>query len=403
MQVPAVHQSDGSSDGARDAIGEAATADPSPPVTSADSSLRTGMRQRDLRAWPRYEAAVLGFRNYWYPVAWSRDVGSRPRTFRLLGDPIMFRRERGKVNAFYDQCPHRGIPLSVGRQVFPGTWSCRYHGWTYDLETGVLRAALTDGPDSPICGKVRARTYPVEERAGLVWVWMGDGPPMVPVESDIPEEMLEPNAVVCGRITERPGNWRLAAENGYDEAHVTFLHRYGALVTTFDRMPAAMITHHGGNVEGPWLWRTPDLVIPEGDYPGLGRWPKPSFWKRRRARAKIAIRLPCAMVIQRPGTANYAWWEPVDEHTNRYVQLWLDHGSGVKALWSRLQYWLYRRWLWHIQFSNQDGEMIKLMPWSGPERLFRPDASIIAWRRLCEQARGEDHRTHGTAAAEADA
>ncbi|HLY65331.1 MAG TPA: Rieske 2Fe-2S domain-containing protein, partial [Chloroflexota bacterium] len=181
---------------------------------------------------------MLGFRNYWYPVAWSRSVGKKPKTLRLAGDPIMLRREKGQMYAFYDQCPHRGIPLSVGRQEFPGTWSCRYHGWTYELSTGILKAALTDGPDSPICGKVRVRTYPVEERTGLIWLWMGEGEPTVPVEDDIPSELLRADAVVCGRIVERRGNWRLAAENGYDEAHVTFLHRYGAFVTAFDKMPA---------------------------------------------------------------------------------------------------------------------------------------------------------------------
>jgi len=88
---------------------------------------------------------------------------------------VVFLRDEGKVYALSDQCPHRGVPLSLGRQEFPGTWTCYYHGWTYDLKTGVLQAALTDGPDSPICGKVRVRIYPVEERAGVVWVYLGAG------------------------------------------------------------------------------------------------------------------------------------------------------------------------------------------------------------------------------------
>src|SRR2546428_8523978 len=144
------------------------------------------LRQRDLRPWRRYEEAALGFKNYWYPATWSRKVGSKPLVLKVLGRPLMFYRANGRAYAFLDQCPHRGIPLSIGRKEFDGTWSCRYHGWTFDLETGVLRAALTDGPDSPICGKVSLRTYPVEERAGLVWVWMGDGAPSVPVEDDMP-------------------------------------------------------------------------------------------------------------------------------------------------------------------------------------------------------------------------
>jgi phenylpropionate dioxygenase-like ring-hydroxylating dioxygenase large terminal subunit len=168
------------------------------------------LRQRDLHVWPRYEAAAAGLRNYWYPVTWAWAVRRKPTAFRLLGEPVMLLRERGKVYAFYDQCPHRGIPLSVGRQEWAGTWSCRYHGWTFDLETGVLKAALTDGPDSPICGKVRAKTYPVAERAGLIWVYVGDEP-APPVEADIPEAFLHDDAVIVGRITERKGNWRYAA------------------------------------------------------------------------------------------------------------------------------------------------------------------------------------------------
>src|SRR5262249_38128439 len=126
------------------------------------------------------------------------------------------------------------------------------------------------------------------------------------------------------------------------------------------------------------------------DYPGVGRWPKSSIWKRRRGRAKVGIRLPCTLVIQRPRTANYAWWEAVDENTNRYIQLWLDHGHGLAALGSRLKYWLYRGGAGQIRSSSQDAEMVRLMPWPGPERLSRPDASIIAWRRLCEHARGDE-------------
>ena len=362
----------------------------------------TGMRQRDLHVWPRYEAAVLGFRDYWYPVTWSHHIGKRPYPFKLLGDPLMFYREGGKVYAFYDQCPHRGIPLSVGRQEFPGTWSCGYHGWTFDLETGILKAALTDGPDSPICGKVRAKTYPVEERAGLVWVWMGDAErddtgafrPTVPVEDDIPEEMLEPDAVIVARVTERKGNWRLAVENSYDEAHAKFLHRYGALMTMFGRMPAWATTRGGGEVKGPWLTRIPDSVGMQADYPGLGRWPKWRPWQRpRRGKARgggaiVSVRMPGSSQVSYADYNHYTWFEAVDKDHHRYFQFLVTRATGPRALLFRLRYWLYRRWIFHVQFNNQDSRMVELMPETAPERLFRPDASITAWRRLCEHARG---------------
>lgn len=38
--------------------------------------------------------AERAFRNYWYPVTWSRRIGRRPVSVQLLGDRIMFRREK---------------------------------------------------------------------------------------------------------------------------------------------------------------------------------------------------------------------------------------------------------------------------------------------------------------------
>ena len=343
------------------------------------------MRMRDLHVWPRYEAAALGLRNYWYPVTWSRSVGSRPRAIRLLGEPIMLLREQGKVYAFYNQCPHRGIPLSVGRQDFPGTWSCRYHGWTFDLETGVLKAALTDGPDSPICGKVRAKTYPVAERAGLVWVYVGEEP-APPVEDDIPEAFLHEDAVIVGRMTIRKGNWRYAAENGFDDAHAKYLHRHGSLWTTFKRLPGwstcRIVT------DGTWIRRQNDTVGYETEYPGLGTWPRLHRWNRLSGRGNLSIRLPGCLRSQYETHAHYEWYVPLDRDHHRYLQFLVTRGSGKQALEYRLRYWTYRRWLFHGQFNNQDGSMVELMPENGPERLFRPDVSITAWRRLCEHARG---------------
>src|SRR5438270_558645 len=105
------------------------------------------------RAWQRYDEAKLGFRNYWYPALISRSLGSKkPASVMVAGEKVVLVRDRGKVYGLSDRCPHRGIPLSLGHREFPGMLTCRYHGWTYDVKTGELIAALTDGPDSPICG-----------------------------------------------------------------------------------------------------------------------------------------------------------------------------------------------------------------------------------------------------------
>ena len=81
---------------------------------------------------------------------------------------------------------------------------------------------------------------------------------------------------------------------------------------------------------------------------------------------------------------------PVDGQRHRYLQFLVTRAQGWSAWEYRLRYWAYRRWLFHGQFNNQDGAMVEMMSGAGPERLFRPDASITAWRRLCEHARGTE-------------
>lgn len=338
----------------------------------------------------RYEKAELGFRNYWYPVTWSRVIGRQPISVKLLGEPVMFVRPQDKVHVFQDECPHRGVPLSLGRQEFPGTWTCCYHGWTYDLQTGVLRAALTDGPDSPICGKVRVHTYPVEERAGLVWVYMGGGKPP-PVEDDIPEALLLPDSVIVGRITVRRGNWRYAAENGFDDAHLKYLHRYGTIRTMVKQMPAWSITRVALSEDGNWITRVPEKICYQDDYPGLGRWPKVPVQKKfsRRRGGTVSIRRPGVLRSQHPTYAHYEWYVPLDRDHHHYLQLLVSRAHGWQVPAFYLRYWLYRRWLYHVQFNNQDSRIVELTPESSPAPLFRPDISITAWRRLCEHARGE--------------
>src|SRR6266699_5997186 len=125
-----------------------------------------GQGRLDWSTWPRYEAAALGFREYWYPLAWARQVGRRPIRATLLGEELVLDRDAaGAVTA---------------------------------------SATATTTPEGS------ARTYPVAERIGLLWVYIGDADPP-PVDTDIPAELLRDDAVIGGRRTIRHGNWRFGA------------------------------------------------------------------------------------------------------------------------------------------------------------------------------------------------
>ncbi|WP_109476431.1 aromatic ring-hydroxylating dioxygenase subunit alpha [Paraburkholderia sp. C35] len=109
--------------------------------------------------------------DYWYPVAWSREV-KRGKTLavRFAGEPIVLARsEAGKAFALEDRCAHRQVPLSGG--VVDGeAIRCGYHGWTYDCSGKCI--------DVPYLGRERlpngVRAYPCRESEGLIFVFPGD-------------------------------------------------------------------------------------------------------------------------------------------------------------------------------------------------------------------------------------
>src|SRR5262245_9312355 len=173
------------------------------------------VRERQVTRWTKYDALEDGLRNYWYPIMLSRHLRKKPVAAQVFGEEIVLVRDRGRAYALIDRCPHRGTPLRFGKRDFPGTLTCIYHGWCFELATGKLVAALTDGPDCPIVGKASVQTYPVEDQLGLIWIYMGAGKPP-PLREDVPEELFDPKMIRCIRISEQAGNWRFAVENHFD-------------------------------------------------------------------------------------------------------------------------------------------------------------------------------------------
>ena len=172
----------------------------------------------------------LGLRESWYPALESAELPhNAPVPATLLGDAVVFFRDAaGRPCAIEDRCPHRNAMLSLGQVgiVAPGTITCRYHGMTFDGD-GECIAFLTDGPESPVCGKIRARTYPTEELGGVVWIYMGEREPE-PVLDAVPharEVFGNPNGIVMVDRGEWPFSYLAALDNDVDLAHPATLHR----------------------------------------------------------------------------------------------------------------------------------------------------------------------------------
>jgi hypothetical protein len=195
---------------------------------------------------------------------------------------------------------------------------------------------------------------------------------------------------VAGSLTRLKGNWRYAAENGIDEGHVRYLHRRG-LYTFLREIPAWTQMHMAPSDDGDWLTRTVDEVVWSDDYRRVGRWPAPPpRWKSRgRGATDIGIRLPCWLRIRQRGWTSFEMYVPSD--ANHYLSGLLIAGQarGLDVARFHAKYQLWYRWAYHGLFHDADQRIIEQMQ-IPPERLYRPDASITAWRRLCEQeARGE--------------
>src|SRR5687767_12099546 len=73
-------------------------------------------------------------RNSWYVAAWGEDVKHGQLFARtIVGEPLVFLRTKtGAVAALADRCPHRGMPLSLGRITEADRLVCGYHGLAFD-------------------------------------------------------------------------------------------------------------------------------------------------------------------------------------------------------------------------------------------------------------------------------
>jgi phenylpropionate dioxygenase-like ring-hydroxylating dioxygenase large terminal subunit len=122
----------------------------------------------------RHKARLAGMNpNYWYPLEWSDRVprGGVVETCFWGQSIAVYRGEDGRVRALENRCAHRQIKLTLGH-VRQCDLVCIYHGWSYD-EHGRLVGMKHDhfGKKLPV---LSIRGYPVRERYGVIWGFMGD-------------------------------------------------------------------------------------------------------------------------------------------------------------------------------------------------------------------------------------
>lgn len=161
-------------------------------------------------------------RDCWYVAAWSRELVDTPLARQIAGDPIvLFRQSDGQPAALADRCPHRFLPLSMGRMRSGGI-ECGYHGMTFNGQGQCVRVP---GQET-IPPSARVHAYPVKEHMGMIWIWPGDPAvaETIPV-FDLPQYHEPDWEVVEGEALAVDANYLSLADNLCDPAHVAFVHQ----------------------------------------------------------------------------------------------------------------------------------------------------------------------------------
>jgi len=254
--------------------------------------------------------------NFWYPVALSEEVkADEPLRVEILSLKfVAFRDADGAPHVLSDTCAHRGGSLGKG-WVKDGCVICPYHGWRYN-SSGKCTTIPSIGYDGKPPPRAKVDSYPVEEKYGLVFAFLGDlpeqeRPTLMPIDEYDDDEWRSSEAMVL------PVDYyyERSIENGLDPAHNEFVH-----------------PTHGYAGENP-NYNVPDMEVKDlefGCYMGgemdSSEYKEPTMQQVRdgagRTHAGTGTHGPNSMYTWIDFTADkafhqYMWEAPIDENRTR--------------------------------------------------------------------------------------
>lgn len=200
-------------------------------------------------------------KNCWYVAAWASEVKDAPFARTICGTPVvLYRGAQGVLAALEDRCCHRNLPLSMGT-VEGDCLRCGYHGLKYDA--GGLCVEIPGQTQIPPAARVAS--YPLVERWGMVWIWMGAGgradEAMLPQWQGLDDERLvrsngndeKPLPMAC--------NWQLNNDNLLDLSHVFHVHKSTLGMPGLELYPIKTARSQAGVSMSRWLPNVPPVPI----------------------------------------------------------------------------------------------------------------------------------------------
>jgi phenylpropionate dioxygenase-like ring-hydroxylating dioxygenase large terminal subunit len=322
-------------------------------------------------------------RRYWHPIGLAADASETPSKVRVLGeDLILFRDKTGRPGLVYPHCAHRGASLYYGKVEEAGIRCC-YHGWLFDVQGHCLEQPCEPQAGEKFRGKVRQPWYPVEERYGLVFAYLGpaDRKPVLPryecLEVMDEGEFLEASDTSIGGGGPQiiPCNWLQHYENLVDPFHVVILHSSFS-GTQFVEQMALM---------PDVTWATTELGV---ETTSIRKLPDGKTFRRISGAAVPTLRvIPSPRVGKYGRVESIGWVLPIDDHHFRiYVAGRVTQAGELarmrsrpdgKKLWEELSEEEHQRYPGDYEAMVSQGAIAK----HSEEHLATTDRGLIMLRR----------------------
>lgn len=345
-------------------------------------------------------------RNFWYVAASESEVQNKPFGRVILGEPIvLFRTEDGSPVAFEDRCPHRRLPLSMGKLV-DDALQCHYHGLRFD-RTG--KCVRVPGQDL-IPPSARVKTYPVVERYRWLWIWMGDPALADPNQITDFHWQQDPSWGAKTSYLHVKANWQLVVDNLLDLTHLAFVHESTIGNAAVAENAAVKVTRKPNNVVVTrWMIDTPPpptFVKVAGFKTNVDRWQIIDFTPPAFLRLDIGacptgtgapegnrvgginMRNLNAITPETETTAHYFWGQAHDFDVN--------NAETTEKIFQQIQ----TAFLEDVEVFTAQQRSIDLQP-DSPQVDINADTGGIQARRIIDRLREEERAaaTGSTAAA----
>ena len=330
-------------------------------------------------------------RNAWYMAAWAHEVPEDGMLSRTLLDRkwLIHRLADGSFAMLEDRCPHRFVPLSMGRKE-GDVVHCAYHGLGFGPDGRCVHNPFPESPPE----HVRARTMPIVERYLGLWFWPGD--PDLADPDTIPDfSFLDDGPPMERGVLSIDGNYELITDNLMDLTHAEFLHveTFGTNGSIFESGSQTVEAAEDGAIWNRWDMK--DARPPEwaaGMLPEGGRIDQ-KLHMRWHAPASMALEIELA----RAGT-DYA--EPlmprminphiITPETQTRSHYFYDHEPTDAARAMAMQV-----------FTQEDEPMIEAAQqalgdqdfWDARPAILKTDAAAIRCRRALMQMRKQEAKS----------